>query len=120
MVANYTGLMAVKLARPMAHGDAEQRPDSPWTFQESAARADPEGDVDKLASHSPRSLARTSLGKVNSLHGAKAARRHATNELLFFASAGDVERCQKVCSAWKIDVSPPARQLQLRCCVAWG
>lgn len=39
-----------------------------------------------------------------SLHGQNAARRQAITELLFFSSVGDLYRCQKICSTWKIDV----------------
>ena len=38
-----------------------------------------------------------------SLHGQNAARRQAITELLFFASVGDLLRCQRICDAWKID-----------------
>jgi hypothetical protein len=37
------------------------------------------------------------------LHGHNAARRQAVTELLFFASVGDLRRCQKICETWKID-----------------
>lgn len=43
-----------------------------------------------------------------SLHGQNAARRQAITELLFFSSVGDLYRCQKICSTWKIDVSRAA------------
>ena len=105
MVLN--GLMAVKLARPVGDSSAElpDKPVSPWTFQENGARNDSDSELmpDQRA---VSRLARLSLGKVNSLHGAKAARRHAITELLFFSSVGDVVRCQRICSAWKIDVRP--------------
>ena len=44
-----------------------------------------------------------------SLHGAVAARRQATTELLFFASVGDIGRIKKICDTWAINVrhSPP-------------
>lgn len=51
-----------------------------------------------------------------SLHGQNAARRQAITELLFFASVGDLLRCQKICATWKIDVSSQA----LRLCFAVG
>ena len=39
-----------------------------------------------------------------SLHGAVAARRQATTELLFFASVGDIGRIKKICDTWAINV----------------
>lgn len=39
-----------------------------------------------------------------SLHGEAAARRQAITELLFFASAGDVDRCQKLVEIWGLEV----------------
>ncbi|CAG9465309.1 unnamed protein product [Pedinophyceae sp. YPF-701] len=42
-----------------------------------------------------------------SLHGEGAARRRAIQELLFFASAGDVKRCQKLRDMWKLDLKSP-------------
>lgn len=42
---------------------------------------------------------------VCSLHGAVAARRQATTELLFFASVGDIGRIRKICETWGINVS---------------
>lgn len=44
-----------------------------------------------------------------SLHGQNAARRQAITELLFFASVGDLSRCQRICNTWKIDVRARAR-----------
>ena len=35
----------------------------------------------------------------------KAARRKAISELLFFASIGDLKRCQRLCRQWNISVS---------------
>jgi hypothetical protein len=43
--------------------------------------------------------------KAHSLHGAVAAKRQATTELLFFASVGDIGRMKRICLAWGIDVS---------------
>ncbi|CAL5224575.1 g7281 [Coccomyxa viridis] len=45
------------------------------------------------------------LKKHHSLHGAVAARRQATTELLFFASVGDIGRIRKICETWGINVS---------------
>lgn len=39
-----------------------------------------------------------------SLHGEAAARRQAITELLFFASVGDVDRCQKLLEIWGLEV----------------
>ncbi|KAK9786069.1 hypothetical protein WJX73_002690 [Symbiochloris irregularis] len=43
------------------------------------------------------------MNNIHSLHGAKAARRLATTELLFFCRVGDVARCQKICDEFQID-----------------
>ncbi|CAK0787626.1 hypothetical protein CVIRNUC_010848 [Coccomyxa viridis] len=45
------------------------------------------------------------LKKHHSLHGAVAARRQATTELLFFASVGDIGRIRKICETWGINVA---------------
>ena len=51
-------------------------------------------------------LAKAALqSKAHSLHGAVAAKRQATTELLFFASVGDIGRMKRICLAWGIDVS---------------
>ena len=103
--------MAAKLARPVPNDHAEPNSkQDPWSFQENGARNDARGDED-LTERTLSTLTRSSLGKVSSLHGAKAARRHAITELLFFASVGDVKRCKRICEAWKVSV----RTLQLDC-----
>lgn len=43
-----------------------------------------------------------SLGQQVSLHGEQAALRRAIGELIFFAGVNDIERCQKIVSAWNI------------------
>jgi hypothetical protein len=48
-----------------------------------------------------------SIKKAHSLHGAVAAKRQATTELLFFASVGDIGRIKTICSTWGIDVREP-------------
>ena len=35
----------------------------------------------------------------------QAAQRRAITELLFFASVGDVRRCERLCRVWNLDVS---------------
>lgn len=45
-----------------------------------------------------------SIKKAHSLHGAVAAKRQATTELLFFASVGDIGRIKTICETWGIDV----------------
>jgi hypothetical protein len=50
-----------------------------------------------------------------SLHGENAARRQAITELLFFASVGDVNRCQRICRTWRIQACAP-RALSQLCC----
>lgn len=40
-----------------------------------------------------------------SLHGDTAARRRAVTELLFFASVGDLKRCQRIVRLWSLQVS---------------
>ena len=45
-------------------------------------------------------------GGISSLHGAKAALRHAITELLFFASIGDLLRFQRICQDFNVDVGP--------------
>lgn len=37
----------------------------------------------------------------------KAARRRAITELLFFASVGDMRRCQRIVRIWNLPVSDP-------------
>ena len=57
-----------------------------------------------------------SIHKAHSLHGAVAAKRQATTELLFFASVGDIGRIKTICETWGINVS----HSQLVCCVWKG
>ncbi len=45
------------------------------------------------------------IKKHHSLHGAVAAKRQATTELLFFASVGDISRIKRICETWGINVS---------------
>ncbi|KAL4538986.1 hypothetical protein Ndes2526B_g02745 [Nannochloris sp. 'desiccata'] len=42
-----------------------------------------------------------------SIHGDMAAKRRAITELLFFASVGDVRRCQRIVRIWNLIVSDP-------------
>ncbi|GMH42437.1 hypothetical protein BSKO_10356 [Bryopsis sp. KO-2023] len=42
-----------------------------------------------------------------SLHGESAARRQAITELLFFASVGDLGRCQKLVDIWGLELKRP-------------
>ena len=39
------------------------------------------------------------------MHGEGAAKRRAIHELLFFAASGDLSRCQKLVSSWRLDLS---------------
>lgn len=39
-----------------------------------------------------------------SIHGESAAKRRAVTELLFFASVGDLARCQRIARLWKLQV----------------
>lgn len=48
-------------------------------------------------------MASEAAQEAASLHGSNAARRQAVTELLFFASVGDLYRCQKICSRWQIE-----------------
>mmetsp|Transcript_4252 Transcript_4252/g.11981 ORF Transcript_4252/g.11981 Transcript_4252/m.11981 type:complete len:445 (+) Transcript_4252:221-1555(+) len=41
---------------------------------------------------------------LNSAHGEEASRRRALLDLLFFCSAGDVQRAKQIVKTWKIDV----------------
>ncbi len=50
------------------------------------------------------------IKKHHSLHGAVAAKRQATTELLFFASVGDISRIQRICDTWGINVRSPTRR----------
>jgi hypothetical protein len=43
-----------------------------------------------------------------SIHGETAAKRRAVTELLFFASVGDLARCQRIARLWKLKVGDPA------------
>ncbi|BDA49507.1 Integrin-linked protein kinase 1 [Coccomyxa sp. Obi] len=45
------------------------------------------------------------IKKAHSLHGAVAAKRQATTELLFFASVGDISRIKRICDTWGINVA---------------
>ncbi|EIE26582.1 kinase-like protein [Coccomyxa subellipsoidea C-169] len=45
---------------------------------------------------------------VQSIHGDMAAKRRAITELLFFASVGDLRRCQRIVRLWKLKVSDDA------------
>jgi len=42
---------------------------------------------------------------MQSIHGDTAAKRRAVAELLFFASVGDLKRCQRIIRIWNLDVS---------------
>ncbi|CAK0733933.1 hypothetical protein CVIRNUC_000357 [Coccomyxa viridis] len=42
---------------------------------------------------------------MQSIHGDTAAKRRAITELLFFASVGDLRRCQRIVRLWKLQVS---------------
>jgi tRNA A-37 threonylcarbamoyl transferase component Bud32 len=42
---------------------------------------------------------------IQSIHGDTAARRRAITELLFFASVGDLRRCQRIVRLWNLKVS---------------
>lgn len=42
---------------------------------------------------------------IQSIHGDTAARRRAITELLFFASTGDLARCQRIVRLWNLKVS---------------
>ncbi|KAL4446296.1 hypothetical protein ABPG77_003103 [Micractinium sp. CCAP 211/92] len=44
---------------------------------------------------------------MQSIHGDSAARRRAITELLFFASVGDIRRCQRIVRIWNLQVSDP-------------
>ncbi|KAK9810142.1 hypothetical protein WJX72_005510 [[Myrmecia] bisecta] len=46
--------------------------------------------------------------EIQSIHGDTAAQRRAITELLFFASIGDLRRCQRICRLWNLKVSDPA------------
>ncbi|KAL4856575.1 SUMO-activating enzyme subunit 2 [Chlorella vulgaris] len=46
-------------------------------------------------------------GYLESIHGDTAARRRAITELLFFASVGDVRRCQRIVRIWNLPVADP-------------
>lgn len=48
------------------------------------------------------------IKKAHSLHGAVAAKRQATTELLFFASVGDISRIKRICETWGINVRTPS------------
>ena len=42
---------------------------------------------------------------VGAMH-VQAAKRRAVTELLFFASVGDLRRCQRIVRLWKLKVAP--------------
>jgi len=45
---------------------------------------------------------------AQSIHGETAAKRRAVTELLFFASVGDLARCQRIARLWKLKVGDSA------------
>lgn len=97
------GLMAAKLA-------ARSRPPE-------QAEEGPAFDRQSLSDH--RTHLRNRDNGVSSLHGAKAALRHAITELLFFASIGDLVRVQRVCRDFNIQVGPLLlARMHLRCTCA--
>lgn len=53
-------------------------------------------------------LQRRKIEGTLSLHGDTAARRRAITELLFFASVGDVRRCQRIVRLWNLKISDPS------------
>ncbi|PRW60891.1 Dual specificity kinase splA isoform A [Chlorella sorokiniana] len=50
---------------------------------------------------------RRRYGDGQSIHGDTAARRRAITELLFFASVGDMRRCQRIVRIWNLQVADP-------------
>lgn len=67
-----------------------------------AQNGDPQESGDDT-NHSKRRYAEAQ----QSIHGDTAARRRAITELLFFASVGDIRRCQRIVRIWNLQVSDP-------------
>ncbi len=64
----------------------------------------PNGSSENLSLSEKDSALAEQIKKAHSLHGAVAAKRQATTELLFFASVGDVSRIKRICDTWGIVV----------------
>lgn len=56
----------------------------------------------------PSAGKRSDALSMESIHGDTAARRRAITELLFFASVGDVRRCQRIARIWNLKVADPS------------
>ncbi|KAK9904893.1 hypothetical protein WJX75_005037 [Coccomyxa subellipsoidea] len=83
-------------------------PDSSFSGANVSSPFFPNGNDEKLNSSERDSLeAKLSdqIKKHHSLHGAVAAKRQATTELLFFASVGDISRIKRICETWGIMVA---------------
>jgi hypothetical protein len=100
-------------------GTSEQKdrikiPDSSFSGANVSSPFFPNGNDEKLNSSERDSLeAKLSdqIKKHHSLHGAVAAKRQATTELLFFASVGDISRIKRICETWGIMVRSPLSEV---------
>ena len=127
---SHAGMMALKMAKPVGNGQASSLTEGAQARSEQASS---EGDsshhagADAIADTGIQQLALCAFlslvsacpaagahDGVSSLHGAKAAMRHAITELLFFASIGDLVRFQRICKDFNVQVPPQGAGLR------WG